>query len=122
MEGRNSGDALDSFFHTIELIGGILCLSVVEGFVLQRWREVEFWVIAPNFGAIAVLLVVMWRRYIRYLRAYMSESRAQNPSARWYQRLRYKPKAGKQDIGWGSLVLGCILALTWIAILIARGR
>ena len=122
MEGRNSGDALDSFFHTIELIGGILCLSVVEGFVLQRWREVEFWVIAPNFCAIAVLFMVMWRRYIRYLRAYMSESRAQNPSARWYQRLRYKPKAGKQDIGWGSLVLGCILALTWIAILIARGR
>ena len=122
MERRNSREALDSFFHTIELIGGILCLSVVEGFVLQRWRELAFWVIAPNFGAIVVLLVVMWRRYIRYLRAYISESRAQNPSARWYQRLRYDPTAVKQDIAWGSLVLGGILALTWIAVLIARGR
>jgi len=122
VERRNSREALDSFFHTIELIGGILCLSVVEGFVLQRWRGLAFWVIAPNFGAIVVLLVVMWRRYIRYLRAYTSESRAQNPSARWYQRLRYDPTAVKQDIAWGSLVLGGILALTWIAVLIARGR
>ena len=122
MNGRNSREALDSFFHTIELIGGILCLSVVEGFVLQRWREVEFWVIAPNFGAIAVLFVVMWRRYIRYLRVYMSESLAQNPSARWYQRLFFIKQKAAYDIAWGSLVLGCILALTWIAILIARGR
>ncbi|TMG44440.1 MAG: hypothetical protein E6H90_10960 [Chloroflexi bacterium] len=118
---KDSRTELASFFRTINLIGGILVISVIEGFVLQRSRALEFWLLVPNFGLIAVLLVVMSRRYLRYLRAYFRESQAQDPLARWYQRLRYDP-TGNQRALFGSLILGGILALTWIAILIARAR
>jgi hypothetical protein len=81
---KDSREELASFFRTIDLMAGILVVSVIEGFLLQRWRELEFWLLVPNFGLFAVLVVVMSSRYVRYLRAYMGESRTQNPSAPWY--------------------------------------
>jgi hypothetical protein len=83
---KDSREELDSFFRTINVMAGILVVSVIEGFLLQQWRELEFWVLLPNFGLFAVLIVVMWRRYARYLRAFIRESRMWDPSARWYQR------------------------------------
>jgi hypothetical protein len=56
---RNSRDELASFFRTIDVMAGILFVGVIEGFLLQRWRELEFWVALPNFVLLALLCVVM---------------------------------------------------------------
>jgi hypothetical protein len=120
---RDSQDELDSWFRTVNLIGVILLATVFEAFLLQRWRELEFLAVAPNFVLMAVLFVVMCRRLVRYLRAYFRESRLRNPSSPWYRRLRSnRPGESGQRVTVGSLVMVGLLALTWIVILIARSR
>jgi hypothetical protein len=119
---KDSREELASYFRTIDIMAGILVVSVIEGLLLQRWREVQFWVLVPNFTFFAVLCVVMFRRYKRYLRAYFRETRTQNPSAPWYWRLRYDPTASAQRLMWGSIALGSIVAITWILVVIAHFR
>jgi hypothetical protein len=119
---KDSRKELASYFRTIDVMAGVLVISVIEAFLLQRWRELEFLLLIPNLLLFAVLIVVIGRRYVRYLRAYIRESRMQNPSARWYQRLQYNPTGSKQRFMWASLILGAVAALAWTAVLIAHAR
>jgi len=103
-------------FRLLYAIGVILLVSALEGVVLQRigWYYPLWWAV-PNFAIVAVLEVRMSIYFVRYLRAYLIESRRLSPSARWYQRLRTTRR-----FSWPGLLIVAALAVMWVVILLNR--